>query len=465
VAWARDLGSFGAAAPLLRDTRGGVIQRQCAQCSEEEEASRAAPPAVQAKGEGGAVAAEPPPIVHEVLGGAAHPLDGATRAFMEARLGHDFRNVRVHTDARASESARSIGALAYTVGRDIVFRAGQYDPGSRDGKRVLAHELAHVVQQRASPPAVQRTADAGECCEMVPGEGKAAPARREEPAPGAAVVQRTPDLRLQRLYDPTDPVARMRRGLPLPYREATNYLECMRIMNDRTYCDQAVLNIPPPAPAPPPTCVPSRALTWADFTAAAPTGSPHAAQTSFNFSLVTSGGRDWVVANFDASSSWAVDKAKDPTNRAVNDCSPSACEQNFDQRTAAGQTGITFHLGASTGCAAQPQPNTTLTATTRGECSTLLAAECDRVAVLNSARLLHHEQLHLDIACVIAGKGNAAIDGGANSQQILAAVRRKANQQTTQYDSPSQSFHGCNAAGQASWDADVAAGLPRVTIP
>ncbi len=71
------------------------------------------------------------------------------RGFFEPRFGQDFSQVRVHADAVASDSARSIGALAYTVGHDIVFAGGQYAPDNRAGQRLLAHELTHVVQQGA----------------------------------------------------------------------------------------------------------------------------------------------------------------------------------------------------------------------------------------------------------------------------------------------------------------------------
>jgi hypothetical protein len=72
---------------------------------------------------------------------------------MEARLGADFGDVRVHRDATASESARAVEANAYTVGRDVVFRSDRWDPSSSEGKRTLAHELTHVVQQSAGPVA------------------------------------------------------------------------------------------------------------------------------------------------------------------------------------------------------------------------------------------------------------------------------------------------------------------------
>lgn len=70
---------------------------------------------------------------------------------MEARFAHDFSNVRVHTDARAAESARAIDARAYTVGRNVVFGQGQYHPGGVAGRGLIAHELTHVIQQRGAP--------------------------------------------------------------------------------------------------------------------------------------------------------------------------------------------------------------------------------------------------------------------------------------------------------------------------
>ncbi|HSA87019.1 MAG TPA: DUF4157 domain-containing protein, partial [Nitrospira sp.] len=88
-----------------------------------------------------------PPIVHEVLNSPGRPLDPATRAFFEPRFGHDFSQVRVHTDERAEQSARAVNAHAFTVGPNIVFGAGKFSPASQGGRRLLAHELAHVVQQ------------------------------------------------------------------------------------------------------------------------------------------------------------------------------------------------------------------------------------------------------------------------------------------------------------------------------
>ncbi len=91
-----------------------------------------------------------PPIVYEVLRSPGRSLDPATRTFMHTRFGHDFSQVRVHTDARAAESTRVVNAVAYTVGRNVVLGAGQYAPTTVAGRRLLAHELTHVVQQASS---------------------------------------------------------------------------------------------------------------------------------------------------------------------------------------------------------------------------------------------------------------------------------------------------------------------------
>jgi hypothetical protein len=104
-----------------------------------------------------APAAVPPVVVQRVLRASGQPLDQAVRADMEARFGRDFGQVRVHTDPEAAASARAVGALAYTVGEEIVFGSGQHQPHSSTGRRLLAHELAHVVQQSHAPTGLQPT--------------------------------------------------------------------------------------------------------------------------------------------------------------------------------------------------------------------------------------------------------------------------------------------------------------------
>jgi len=133
----------------------GVLQRKCAcdgsgdsdgECAECKEASDGALQRWAAQRES---ASAVPPIIHEVLRSSGQPLDAPTRAFFEPRFGRDFSEVRIHTDARAAESARVVSALAYTVGRDVVFAPGMYAPADRDGRQLLAHELSHVLQQNA----------------------------------------------------------------------------------------------------------------------------------------------------------------------------------------------------------------------------------------------------------------------------------------------------------------------------
>ncbi len=88
-----------------------------------------------------------PPSVGGALRSPGQPLDGPTRGFMETRFGRDFSHVRVHADEGAGASARAVNARAYTVGGDIVFGAGEYRPHEATGQKLLAHELAHTVQQ------------------------------------------------------------------------------------------------------------------------------------------------------------------------------------------------------------------------------------------------------------------------------------------------------------------------------
>ena len=88
-----------------------------------------------------------PAVVDETLQRPGRALDPNTRRFMESRFGFDFGGVRIHTGDRASDSARAVRARAYTVGRDVVFGGSEYAPDTPSGKKLLAHELTHVVQQ------------------------------------------------------------------------------------------------------------------------------------------------------------------------------------------------------------------------------------------------------------------------------------------------------------------------------
>ncbi len=125
------------------------IQRQCAACEDEDEDGEKG---LQRKPN--SFLTETPSSgrdpVTATLRQGGQPLDANTRSFFEPRFGTDFSAVRIHTDTQAAESARSVNALAYTVGHNVVFSSGQYAPQSDSGKRLLAHELTHVVQQGGS---------------------------------------------------------------------------------------------------------------------------------------------------------------------------------------------------------------------------------------------------------------------------------------------------------------------------
>ncbi|MBK6714951.1 MAG: DUF4157 domain-containing protein [Burkholderiales bacterium] len=95
---------------------------------------------------------EPPASVHELLRSPGQPLGAAERQYFEPRFGHEFSQVRVYTSALAAASAHAVHSLAYTVGGNIAFAEGRYSPATAEGKRLLAHELTHVVQQGAGNP-------------------------------------------------------------------------------------------------------------------------------------------------------------------------------------------------------------------------------------------------------------------------------------------------------------------------
>jgi hypothetical protein len=120
----------------------GLLQRACTSCGQHGHGT------CHACGSGKSEpASDPAQLVNQTLQGPGQAIDRETRAFMEPRLGHDFSGVRVHTDTGAAASAAAMHANAYTVGQDIVFASGRYAPGSQMGRRLIAHELSHVVQQ------------------------------------------------------------------------------------------------------------------------------------------------------------------------------------------------------------------------------------------------------------------------------------------------------------------------------
>jgi len=135
-----------------------TLQRKCDACEEEDKG------AIQRSAESAdpLAGAPAPESVRRALSGPGQKLDETTRNLMESGFGHDFSSVRIHNDSAAAASARDVAARAYTLGEHIAFNQDAYQPGSAQGKRLLAHELAHVVQQTqpGAGQAVSRVPDA-----------------------------------------------------------------------------------------------------------------------------------------------------------------------------------------------------------------------------------------------------------------------------------------------------------------
>ena len=126
------------------------------------------PPLIQTSAEGAPAVTPDLESSIQRLRGTGHPLPGTERTFFEERMGVDLSDVRIHTGSDAVQTSRDLKARAYTVGSDIAFNEGTYQPGSSDGRRLLAHELTHVVQQggaarlkQAPDSTIQRQEDAG----------------------------------------------------------------------------------------------------------------------------------------------------------------------------------------------------------------------------------------------------------------------------------------------------------------
>lgn len=184
--------------PPVTEARGGdtakVLQRKCA-CGGGCSGCKQDDDALQRKAASSGAAGTATADVHPQAFDSGASLDKPTRSFMESRFDADFSDVRIHTGTRAAKAARSVNALAYTVGRDIVFGEGQFAPSTTGGKRLLAHELTHVLQQLSGRMALQRKEDETpeglggeptvECPPVPTGLGNMDPAPPKGPCPRA----------------------------------------------------------------------------------------------------------------------------------------------------------------------------------------------------------------------------------------------------------------------------------------
>jgi len=393
-----------------------------------------------------------PASVDRVLASPGRSLDAAVRQDMEQRFGHEFSRVRVHSDVAAEQSVRAVDAHAYTVGNHLVFGASRYAPDTAAGRRLLAHELTHVVQQGAtlrraslSPP--------------LEGEGH----RGDEDDAKQAVqrLQRVPAIVGLDEAGPKADLTGKRENEMYQLAERDKKLaECKKTAGpDPALCD----------PATPPG--------WGDFTGTPVAGGAFRAETfSFIKSVdvpsqeceqsiagYASGPLKRFQGVFTPSKSWVKPISRDAADPAKNGSAAQVTKcATFFNGLAANQTGFwALSTAAPTGCAASARARGDR-ATKKADCATVVAKDFTDTAIAESARLLRHEQTHLALTCAIAKKGNDLLTVGTGFDKIDAVIHTKLSTAQSQYDTQSQ--HGCVAAQQATWESAIAAGLPAINL-
>jgi len=345
-----------------------------------------------------------PRLVHDVLRGTGNPLPQPVRREMEELLGHDFGDVRVHTDARAARSADAVSAHAYTVGRHMVFGPGEFDPAGTQGRRLLAHELTHAAAN-----------------------------------PGGLGVPTGP----LRVSSPDEPAER---------RAARN------VITESFHGAHRLQRQKKAAATPAFPCDPVRALTWKDYTGTVPKTDDAKAATSVDIADVKTAGGIRLAAQFQAKKSWAKPIVKTPANRTANGCQETVngCIDYLNRKP--GEE-YSYRGLPSTDCPDAVLPGRTVSKNAK-DCDKVLGAACDKAQVEDAKRLLHHEQGHLDLVCALVKKANALIDGGTAITR--ATVKDVADKTIEKYDDDTK--HGCVADQQAAWDKEFAAGLPKVSV-
>jgi len=405
-----------------------------------------------------------PASVHGVLQAAGRPLDAGVRARMEHGFGHDFSGVRVHDGADAARSASDVRAAAYTVGAHVVFGAGRYAPKTPEGTHLLAHELAHVVQRgdgvmRRSlsglkigdeDSAAERDAD--NAANQIVHGGRATPT-----ADADATLQRAP-LRQPAIVglDPAGPDA------DLAGKTEDTLWQCMKGTDP----------IPQECPQAP--------LTWADFPIGgkgssfqANTGwmvkeapmDPKAATCLQNVLGWSSDQTHVFQATFDPKTSFVKNRVANPTSPSATGCDKAEkkCKDNFTQQLPANQVPgpFTFTPTGSPDCPAT-MAGAPVVANAIGDCPQITAA-CLTAEQAESARILKHEQGHMDIACAMARKFNMALRQGSPFNVLNRDPRGFIQRIQDRYDA--ESHHGCLSGPQAAWEAEIASGLPKEALP
>ena len=451
------------------DSTGGIVQRQS-------DGNCAAP--ARAGG----------PLVS----GPGRPLERRTRHLFEGRMGADFSDVRIHDGAGAAAAARGLGARAFTLGSDISFAAGQYRPGEPAGRRLIAHELAHVVQQGAASashsaraekatvanPSSAFEAEADRVAAQVVAGSSASPSLKTGPSVQLQVAHRPlrdegPRLRPPTIEPPlTIPRGSIREHMIVPLPPALPELEFPdslarpapghpSLLPTRPLTLDPRMRFRPVMIIPIPRCIPDRPLTWADFPGSNVPGTASAV-TRIVTPLVTVDGNPMFQAQLNQRNRSAViARVRHAGNRSSNGCAQLVAACRRDMRAHPGGTWTTSRPNPDTCPASQLSINT---ATTADECETVIGAGCDSDAVQESTRLLAHEQLHFDLACKLVGRADDALIAGSHTPvQLRTWLRQNLQPLENRYDR--ESVHGCDSAGQSAWAAHVAGGLQFVQLP
>jgi hypothetical protein len=383
--------------------------------------------AVQRSSAARSTSAEPqaPPIVDRVLGRSGQPLDPTARHFFERRFERDFSNVRVHADAEAAASARAVDAHAYTVGNHLVFGASRYAPDTVPGRRLLAHELTHVVQQDAT-------------------------LRRLSISP-------LPVGTGDRVDEDEQPVQRLQRHPAIVGPdEAGPKADLTGASNVPTESKAATADFK--------VCDPETPPGWDSFNGPVPPAVTEAdKQVGALTSSILKGSFDGSTARYQgvflSAKSWVRPRARfadDPFENGLLE-QKAACESHFARGNTDG-----WSVLPGKGCPAGIVPRGDK-AMNAAECSTIMAKDYTEMTVAESKRLLKHEHGHFAITCIFAKKMNAALAGGKTfAQTKVVGEGGKLGGVQTQYDD--ETDHGCKAGPQATWDANIAKGLPALKL-
>jgi hypothetical protein len=511
----------------------------------------------KAKDGGPKHAADPEQVQAQL--GSGQGLDAGVKSRMEQAMSHDFSTVRVHTDSRAAELSSELSARAFTVGSDIAFAAGEYRPGTLIGDALLAHELAHVVQQAG-------------------GTGSAAPMQKGETQHDS--LEEEADLSaigaVTSIWSGTRSALKGFAGKATPHLRSG--LGLQRCHPSAPPVTPKTLPTTQGQPAPPspgqgaptssaqPACVSTRSLTWSDFQGSAPANPPFSAVTSSGFDVpglkpkhditdtkeeckvgnkksTTHTAKMWVdPADYDAiqptmdpTKSWVLLKYKDPDKYCPT--VTALCETEIDKQAAAAsktcKQGVKpceqfFDEGGKE--YKVPVDSTEIKVTSKDECATTLVSGCEKALAKNqlfelkedcekavvvratsradcsskkssedclkyyrdwSARLLKHEQGHLDISTILAGKARADLKAMAPKYTATASEcgRKPANdaalkkfnalnpsditqrgqdwlnlKDKAHKDYDDQTDHGCKQPEQATWLKNIANCLPAYDL-